>query len=298
MRIASREVWAYNRVMMKRYLFALLSLVACAAVAQTVEFELKPSHSTYVVGEPIDFTLRLANVGPTPVIVDDVGPYADNRVWLEITTQNGNPVKPLGKTDIVESLMLMSGESFTDTFDTAEWYPILPRGRYYIRAILFHGGRRYETALRLIDIVPGLELASASEPIPGRPGHQRDLRLVYLAREQREFVFLRSIDDGGPQTSPTLRLGTIVRIARPTISIAPDGSITVRHQATRNRFQETRILSESDGLRVESENHDVDSKITPLINALTAPDETAAKPAEKPAPRPTRRPPAHPTDGW
>ena len=202
------------------------------------------------------------------------------------------------KTDIVGSLMLMTGEAFTETFDIAEWYPILSRGRYYVKAILFHDGRRYETDLRMIDVVPGLELASTSAPIPGRPGHQRDLRLVYLAREQREFVFLRSLDDGGPQTSPTLRLGTIVRVAKPTIAVNADGSITVRHQSTRNRFQETRILSESDGLRVASENQDVDSKITPLINALTAPDEPAAKPDEKPAPRPSRRHPARPSDGW
>ncbi len=268
------------------------------AMAQTVEFELKPSHATYVVGEPIDFALRLANVGSTPVIVDDAGPYANNRIWLEITKQNGEVVKPFGKTDLAKSMMLMSGEAFTETFDIAEWYDILPRGRYYLKAFLFHEGRRYETDLRLIDVVPGLELASASEPVPGRPGHLRELHLVYLAREQREFVFLRSLDDGGPQTSPTLRLGTIVRVTKPTLAINPDGSITVRHQATRNRFQETHVLSEADGLRVDSESQGVDSKITPLLNALTAPDEPAAKPETKPEQRSSRRRPTRPADGW
>ena len=288
---------------LKRILAALaaIAFAACAAHSQTVEFELKPSHSTYVTGEPIDFTVRLANVGSTPVVIDDAGPYAGNRLWLEVTTQNGVVVESFAKPDLAASLMLMPGEAFVEGFEVTDWFPILRQGRYYLRARMLHDGRRYETNLKLIDVVPGLELASATEPVPGRPGHLREVHLVYLAREQREFAFLRCFDDGDAQSTPTLRLGPIVRVTKPTLSIDSDGSIIVRHQSTRNRFQETRVLSEADGLRVERESQNLDSKITPLINALTAPDAAAAPAADrqdKSAPRSPRRRPARPADGW
>ncbi|MGI6497047.1 MAG: hypothetical protein ACOX5G_13425 [Kiritimatiellia bacterium] len=286
--------------MMKRFLLAwgVLAVAGAGVVrAQTVEFELQLSHATYVVGEPIDFTLHLADVGSTPVVVDTVGPYAQNRLFLEISAPGGKKMDPLGSPELIDSLMLAPGEVFRDTFYVDDLFPILRQGTYYLRAKLILGDRLYETNLKTFSVVPGITLATAVQPIPDRPGHLRELHLVYLARARREFLFLRCLDDGGEQTSPTLRLGPVVRITKPTLSLSPDGTITVRHQATRNRFQETRIRSDADGLRVMEEQQKVNRKSSLLLDAILPPEPDAPEPPARPA-SPAARRTERPADGW
>lgn len=294
---------------------AVMCMASAWVHGQSVELTVRVAHGAFVTGEPASIVVRLTNRGATPIVIDDHELYRDNRLVLALSgASRHGVVEPLRPDSIVADLMLAQDETFTQEIALADWYPLLPEGRHYVTAVLFHNGRRYESDRRLFDVVPGLELARLSTAAPGQPGRERLFKLVYLARDQREFVFLRSEDAPQKRVWTTLRLGPIVRLTPPSLAADPAGTILVRHQATRNRFQVTRIRSEADGLRVLNEQQELDASATPLVHAMNeavlqkqdasqkqkveAGRGSPPASSQRPAPTPGSKPAATPENGW
>ncbi len=287
--------------MMNRWLQVALvatSMAAACARGQSVELSVRLAHGEFVVGEPASLVVRLTNRGAMPIVIDDHESYRENRLVLELSGVGRHGlVEPLRPDNMVSDLMLAQDETFTHEIDLSMWYPLLPEGRHFVTAVLFHNGRRYESDRRLFDVVPGLELARLTTAVPGQPGRERLFTLVYLAREQREFVFLRSVDMPQGQVWATLRLGPIVRMTPPRLAVDPAGTILVRHQATRNRFQVTRIRSEADGLRVLDEQQELDASATPLVHAMDEAVRRQQEDAKDKTPKALESPTKDPSGG-
>ena len=121
----------------------LTLLAACGGdddVAEaTIEVTLEPAESTVPLGEPINLTVRLTNVGSDPVTV--VKPFfSPNLVRFEVTDAEGDVLpfngpfarlRPFLEADFVD---LEPGASVEESFDLAQLYEIESTGSFTVVA--------------------------------------------------------------------------------------------------------------------------------------------------------------------
>ncbi len=244
-----------------------------ATLAQRVALDMRPLQSAYVVGEPVVVRIKIENLGTQPLVIDDHEAFRRNRIFFEINLDPLVMLAPRREGRILEEMDLERDESFTGMIDLSAWYPLLREGRYYVNLVLLHNDLRYASERRMFDVVPGIELASAAAPLPGRPPSERDFRLVYWSRGEREIAFLRASDRPGGVVWTTLELGPIVRFAAPRLTVNADGSLTVIHQATRDAIVTSQIRSDAKGPALVDRKQTIDTTTTPLMRAMT---DTAA----------------------
>lgn len=248
---------------------ALLLVLAAAQVSgQLVAIDLRTRHPSYVTGEPVTVRLAVENHGAQPLVIGDYEVFRDNCILFEIRRMGQEPLPALRGRKIVEDLDLEHGEGTTLDIDLAEWYPLLEAGRYYITPVLIHNGRRYAADSRVLEIVPGIELARLTQIIRGQELVERNFILVYWARGGREDVFLRTQDRPGGVTWTTLALGPIVRVNRPVMQQDGDNAILVTHQASRDVTLVSRIRSDAAGPVVVEQRQVIDAVSSPMVNRL------------------------------
>lgn len=250
-------------------LLALLLLVAGQTTAQLVAIDLRTRHSAYVTGEPVMVRLAVENHGAQPLVISEHEVFRNNRILFEIRGEGQERLPALRERKIVEELDLEHGEKTTLDLDLAEWYPLLTVGRYYITPVLIHNERRYAADSRVIEIVPGIELARLTQILRGTELIERNFILVYWARGGREDVFLRTQDRPGGDTWTTLPLGPIVRVNRPSLQQEGDTEIRVTHQASRDVTLVSRIRSDAAGPVVVDQRQIVDAVSSPMVNTLS-----------------------------
>ena len=231
-----------------RWLGACAVLPIGMALAQ-MDVDVTLDQSAYIVGEPVRADVRIVNRATTPFGVGPETQFGQNGLWFEVRDNARESLSPLRpKTPMLAELMVLPGESHAVAYELDEWYPMRKTGRYIITAMVRRDDRRYESARRAIDVVPGLEIRSAIQLFADRPNEQRKLALVYWMRRQAEFLFLRVTDSPGERTCTTLELGRLLRTTPPTIEISPEGEITVVHRATQDIFLKTRVRSTAAGI--------------------------------------------------
>jgi hypothetical protein len=121
----------------------LTLLAACGGdddVAEaTIEVSLEAAESTVQLGEPINLTVRLTNVGSDPVIVAKPF-FSPNLVFFQVTDAEGEALlfngpyaklKPFTEDDFAE---LESGDSVEQSFDLAQLYEIDEAGSFTVVA--------------------------------------------------------------------------------------------------------------------------------------------------------------------
>lgn len=269
---------ASHRPERRAALLALLLLAAARAPAQRVAMELRTRQSSYVAGEPVMVQLQIENHGAQPIVIGSHEAFRDNRILFEIRGRRQDPLTALRERRIVEDLDLEHGEATTLEIDLAEWYPLLETGRYYLTAVLIHNDRRYAADSRVVEIVPGIELARLTQVIRGPRLIERDFTLVYWARGGREDAFLRTRDRPTGDTWTTLSLGPIVRVNPPSLRLEGEDGILVTHQATRDVTLVSLIRSDSEGPKLVEQRRIADSVSAPLVNSL---NEALEKAREK-----------------
>ena len=258
-------------------LAALLVLSAAQSSGQLVAIDLRTRHPSYVIGEPVMVRLAVENHGAQPLVIGEHEVFRDNRILFEISRTGQEPLSALHERKIVEELDLEHGEGTTIDIDLAEWYPLLEAGRYYITSVLINNDRRYAADSRVIEIVPGIELARLTQIIRGQELVERNFILVYWARGGREDVFLRTLDRPGGITWTTLALGPIVRVNRPALQQDGDTGIRVTHQASRDVTIVSRIRSDAEGPVVVEQRQIIDAVSSPMVNTLNEALDKARK---------------------
>lgn len=237
--------------------------------AQTVSFSLSLNHQSYVVGEQVELTFTLKNVGVAPIVISDYEEFRDNRIEIEIANHERRTIPPFKKGPIIDDLSLEQDEAQTFRIPLSDWFA-LREGHYQIRIRLFNGGLRYDSPLEVFDVVPGIELASISHHVSTRPAIERTLRLVYWAREGHEYAFLRADDRPSDGMVGTMLLGDIMRIKTPSIERKPGegNAFYIYRQVTRDTLSRTEIISDAGGIRVADVKRAVESASSPMIDSL------------------------------
>lgn len=254
---------------MRKFAIASLAvLFSFLAIGQTVSFKLKTDYSSYVVGEEVKLSLRLVNMGITPVIINDYEVYKNNRIVIDIVNQDKVHLKPFRSDPIVTDLALDKDEGEVITINLSNWYP-LDVARYQLRVFLFCNGLRYESEMIIFDVVPGIELATASHYTSLSPAVERTLRLVYWSRDGKELAFLRADDRPGGMCR-TLQLGNIVRVKKPSIEKikGKTSSFYIYRQVTRDVLSRTEITSDVNGIHVKDNKRAIESASSPMIDSL------------------------------
>ena len=121
----------------------LALLAACGGdddVAEaTIEVTLEPAKSTVELGEPINLTVRLTNVGSGPVTVAKPF-FSPNLVFFQVADSEGEALlfngpyaklRPFTEDDFAE---LESGDSVEQEFDLAQLYEIDKAGSFTVVA--------------------------------------------------------------------------------------------------------------------------------------------------------------------
>ena len=124
-------------------LLLALALAACGGdddVAEaTIEVTLEPAESTVQLGEPINLTVRLTNLGLDPVTVAKPF-FSPNLVFFGVTDEEGEALpfdgpyarlRPFNENDFVE---LEPGASVEKSFDLAQLYEIDKAGSFTVVA--------------------------------------------------------------------------------------------------------------------------------------------------------------------
>ena len=260
--------------------FLALLLAASLSYAQSLGFEVKMKYPTFVVGEPVIASVTIENHGVRPVNISDFGPYKGNRLFFEISVSPHTYLPQRREGKIVSDLELERNEGTEFEVRLSDWYDLLKPGVYRIRAVLLVGDERYASALTAFDVVPGIELAAATQYLPGRPPTERSLRLVYWSRNGRDVAFLRAWDSTGAVYG-TLEIGTLLRIRKPVLQQADENTFFVYRQVTRDTNQRAEITSDASGVSLKEQLRSLDTNV-PIIDELRqAVDEADAARAAK-----------------
>jgi len=244
---------------MKTYALLIAAAVCLAAqcgMGQGLELTLKLDVGTFVVGEAIQTSLTLANRSTGDFSTRP--PLGDDRLFVEVLDSQREPVSPLKADGSVGDVTLIAGDTWTGSVKIDSFFPLRTPGRYFATLVAIQDDRRYTSPRKAFDVVPGLEIKSALQLFPKAGIRGRRFSLVYLAREQREILFLRMEDDQAGKGWETVRLGGLLRISEPRIDISPDGTVTVLHRATQDAYLKTAIRSQPEQIEVLSQEQLLD----------------------------------------
>ena len=98
--------------------------------------------------------------------------------------------------------------------------------RYFARAVLIHGGMRFESPLRTFDVVPGMKCGGALQMFEGHDGLKRTFELVHWSRNRIEHLFLKARDHGTSNRRwATADLGPLLRVTPPKVSVMRTGEV-------------------------------------------------------------------------
>ena len=245
---------------------SVVFFAASAALAQSLGFEVEMKHTSYVVGEPVLASVTIENHGFRPVHLTDFGPFKENRLFFEISQQPQVYLKQRREGKIITDIELEKDEGTSCGVNLSEWYNLLAPGSYRIRAVLILGNERYESPMTGFDIVPGIELASETQFIQGRPPIERKLLLVYWSRDGKDVAFLRAWDANGT-TYGTLELGSLIRNRKPVLQRVEETTYYVHRQVTSDAFRRAEIISDATGVSVKEQLTSVDVAV-PVSDAL------------------------------
>ena len=223
---------------------------AAAEVSTTLSIGIKADRSEFVRGEDVTLTGVVRNTGSVAFIVDDYGPYLANRIRLylrDAATGRLIDPRPGAPASAVPSLTVKPGEEKTFAIRVGTCYDLPRHARVQATAVIERG--ESETAASraaAFTVVEGMEFSSVVRTLPGDERRAFRFTLLYWARDQVEDIFLRVTDpaqDG--RIVGFASLGTVVRVAEPSMTVDADGVVTIVHQISRDRFARTRLDASS-----------------------------------------------------
>ncbi|MBQ9726883.1 MAG: hypothetical protein IJV65_05180 [Kiritimatiellae bacterium] len=288
---------------MNRPLSALLAALAAAAalrapaqtpvVSATLKVQASPAQLDFVRGEPIRIDGKIANEGNAPLIVDDYGPYLDNPVKVYVREASGGRLldpRRGAPASAVERLTVRPGETKDFSLDLRETYDLSRTGRYHAEVFVYRGPGEVAVSRKIsFSIVEGVEIGSSVRALARDQRRPLRFALLCMDRNKRQELFLRVTDAAEPaRVVAFVSLGSLVRIAEPSMGFGPDDTVTVVQQVARDRYARTRIdfsgdvpvIAERDDnlLSMESVQADINTR---LLMSRIAEAEAAKKPKEE-----------------
>ena len=214
----------------------LVRMVSAAALPTEITVQLIMTHDEYVEGERIRAVVDVANASAD--VVDCRKPGASDRLFVELfRAHDKHRYDRITDKPFVAPFALLSGEGQKLETFLANHFRFDENTRYLARAVLVHGGMRFESSLKSFDVVPGLHCANALQMFSKRDGLRRNFELVHWGRDQVEHLFMKARDEGiSTRRWRTTDLGPVIRVKPPVISVMPTGEVVMLHLATQGKF--------------------------------------------------------------
>ena len=234
---------------------ALLPGLAAAEISTTLAIGIKADRSEFVRGEDVTLSGVVRNTGAAAFIVDDYGPYLQNRIRLylrDAATGRLLDPRPDAPASAVPALTVKPGEEKPFSIRVGASFDLPPHARVQAIAVVERGPNESAASHpAAFTIVEGIEFSSVVRTLPGDDRKLYRFSLLYWARDQAESIFLRVTDPSlGGRVVGFASLGNVVRVAEPTMSFGADGTVTIVHQISRDRFSRTRFDASSFPLRL------------------------------------------------
>ena len=217
----------------------MAAAVANAVVPSEITVKLVMMDAEYVIGERIRCIVDVANASAETIDAGSKG--SDDKLLIELYRASDNKrYDKLSKHAFVAPFTLHTGEGQRLEACIGDHFRMDESTRYLARAVLVHGGSRYESSSRSFLVVPGLNCGGAMQMFKNRPGLKREFELVHWGRNRAEHLFLKAKDTGSANRRwTTADLGTIVRVSEPKLSVLPSGEVITLHRATQDAFIRT-----------------------------------------------------------
>ena len=219
--------------------FALSCTLAAAPLPSEITVRLKMANDAYVAGEAIRAVVEVENSSADSVDVGSKG-SADSLFVELYRASDMSRFQRLGKEPFTAPFLVHTGEGQRLETILGDHFAFDAETRYLARAVLVHGGMRYESAYKSFDVVPGMRAGGAMQMFASAPGLRREFELVHWGRGQMEHLFLKAKDSGSPgRRWRTVDLGPVMRVTAPKISVMPSGEVVVLHRASQDAFART-----------------------------------------------------------
>ena len=232
---------------MTKRMFLWLAGMFCgtvlAALPSEITVTVKPSQDVYVEGERMRVVVDIANASPD--VVDCRNEKSPDSLVLELYRASDKyQFDKTSNKPFTAGFALLSGEGQKLEAFLADHFPFEKPTRYFTRAVLIHGGMRFESPLRTFDVVPGMKCGGALQMFEGHDGLKRQFELVHWSRNRIMHLFLKARDVGDSHRRwETADLGPFLRVTRPKVSVLPTGEVITLHRATQDSFIRTEFWS-------------------------------------------------------
>ena len=242
-----------------------ISAAANAALPSEITVKLKMNYSEYVIGERIRCVVDVANASADIVDVGSKG--ADDRLLVELYRASDNKrYGKMSKHAFVAPFTLHSGEGQRLEACLGDHFRMDEATRYLARAVLVHGGMRFESAVKSFTVVPGLNCGGALQMFKNRPNLKREFELVHWGRNQAEHIFLKVQDTGSSNRRwTTADLGTVIRVTEPKVSVLPSGEVITLHRATQDAFIRTVFWSLPEAFEFQEHEQMLDPDVAATV---------------------------------
>ena len=234
---------------------------AGAALPSEITVKLSMKNAEYVTGERMRCIVDVANASADIIDVGSKG--SEDRLILELYRASDNRrYDKLSRHPFVKPFTLHSGEGQRMEACLGDHFQMTEETRYLARAVLVHGGMRFESALKSFLVVPGLNCGGALQMFKNRPGIKREFELVHWGRNQTEHLFLKARDTGAANRRwTTADLGTVIRVTEPKISVLPSGEVITLHRATQDAFIRTVFWSLPEAFEFQEHEQMIDPDV-------------------------------------
>lgn len=239
-----------------------------------LKLSLKIDPSSAIQFETVNAYVSVYNDNDSLFILDVNDSNNVARAFFMVEKKPDGKVKVMDDRPPVRWIKIMPGEKHDFISDISLLYDLGQKGRYVIKAAIEVGKIRYESNPVIIDVVRGIEIASATRPVPGYPDVDRRYTLRYWTRDKREFLFLCIDEDEGKTSLGVFQLGTLLRVSKPALNLDRAGNVQVIHQTNRDCFIMSRFESNLDGVFfVDQSYHGADGKPYPMVREAPAPSK-------------------------
>jgi hypothetical protein len=229
-----------------------MSLVCAAVVAPAqVDIRLEIKNTTVLTHEPLMAGVTVVNQGLAALTLNAANGTGPQLRFNVEHDSGSSAVRRQGARP--QELVVPAGQARALDVDLTMLYNMTQSDRYFVRALLMGGSIEVRSPLKVIDVVPGLELASASGSVPRAPGVRRIYSLRYWTRKQEEHIFLCVHDESFARTFSPVYLGSLIRVVRPTIELGAGGTVTVKHQVNRAQMMVSTLKSQPNKLSLLSQ---------------------------------------------
>lgn len=220
-----------------------------AETALGINVKAKLPFTEYVYAEAIPLEVTLQNPTTQVFIMDDYPPYNQNTFMVGLRSREGKIYTPLPERSPQISITLKPGEADTFSVNLTEIFGPLPEGNYLLNAIITIGKEHFASQIKSISVVKGIEITSSLRPKPNNPQRTLLHTLLYWARNDKEYLFLRITEKPTDIPYGFAQLGSVVRIAQPQLAFDKNAHCIVTYQTSRDRFMQATFDSTGPQLR-------------------------------------------------